>query len=51
MKKSITAGDLLEKGTKKQQAHHDIGLGLYKLLYPNRTEVKTLQESNEAFTL
>ena len=51
MKKSITASDLLDTETKTQQAHHDIGSGSHKLLYPNRTEVKTLQEFNEAFTL
>ena len=51
MKRSMTADSILQTATQKQQAHNGIGSGPFKLLYPNNVEVKTLLESEEAFSL
>ena len=51
VKRSVKKDELLDKAVKKQQAHNDIGTGLFELLYSNFMQVKNLLETDDEFIL
>ena len=51
VKRTIKKDELLEKAVKKQQAHNDISIGPFELLYPYYMRVSKLLEKDEEFML